>query len=237
MKKVIEILKKIPPYIRAIIIIVSAILLVDKYGKSNERRQYEFTRKYFRVEDNVMKDTIEIIDFKKIENFFGDREAKIQIVEYARFDCPYCVKFHNENMKKIKKNYIDTGKVYYIMRLLIEEKTILASVLPSCINDEKEKYNFIEKLYLKNKEWIKLSPPDQVEKLKEIWKEEVKTKSEKDFENCIINTQIANLLLEKQRKEIAEFKISTTPTFVIDGKIYDRGYMKYEEFEKYLLEQ
>lgn len=41
----------------------------------------------------------------------GDKNAPVTIVEYADFKCPECGKFHSGVGKRIRTEYIDTGKV------------------------------------------------------------------------------------------------------------------------------
>ena len=41
----------------------------------------------------------------------GDPNAPVTIIEYASFTCPHCKNFHEGTFKKLKKNYIDEGKV------------------------------------------------------------------------------------------------------------------------------
>src|SRR5215218_7897862 len=46
----------------------------------------------------------------------GPADAKVTIVEYASMTCSHCAAFHNETFPELKKRYIDTGKVRFILR-------------------------------------------------------------------------------------------------------------------------
>jgi protein-disulfide isomerase len=46
----------------------------------------------------------------------GSKNAKVTIVEFSDFQCPYCSKFFTGAYPEIKKNYIDTGKVKLVFR-------------------------------------------------------------------------------------------------------------------------
>lgn len=47
----------------------------------------------------------------------GDREtAKIAIVEFSDYECPYCARFKDETFNQIKENYIDSGQVILVFR-------------------------------------------------------------------------------------------------------------------------
>jgi protein-disulfide isomerase len=50
------------------------------------------------------------------EMAFGRADAPVTIIKYASLTCPYCRRFHKEVFPKLKKEYIDTGKVHFIIR-------------------------------------------------------------------------------------------------------------------------
>ncbi|MEX0587505.1 MAG: thioredoxin domain-containing protein, partial [Patescibacteria group bacterium] len=46
----------------------------------------------------------------------GDPNAPVTIVEFVDFECPFCKSFFEETFPKIKSDYIDTGKVRFVLR-------------------------------------------------------------------------------------------------------------------------
>lgn len=49
--------------------------------------------------------------------YLGNKEdAKVAIVEFSDFECPFCKRFHQETFDELKKNYIDTGKAILVYR-------------------------------------------------------------------------------------------------------------------------
>ena len=42
--------------------------------------------------------------------------AKVAIVEFSDFNCPYCSRFHTQTLDKIIKKYVDKGQVLYVYR-------------------------------------------------------------------------------------------------------------------------
>jgi protein-disulfide isomerase len=47
----------------------------------------------------------------------GNPKAKVVLIEYGALTCPWCARFNNEIFPELKKNYIDTGKVFYVYRM------------------------------------------------------------------------------------------------------------------------
>ncbi|MEK6885163.1 MAG: DsbA family protein, partial [Nanoarchaeota archaeon] len=46
----------------------------------------------------------------------GDKDAKVTIIEFSDYQCPFCRKFWTETYSQIKSEYIDTGKVKIVFR-------------------------------------------------------------------------------------------------------------------------
>ena len=46
----------------------------------------------------------------------GNENAKVTIIEYASMSCPACASFHRTTYPKLKRKYVDTGKVRLIIR-------------------------------------------------------------------------------------------------------------------------
>jgi protein-disulfide isomerase len=46
----------------------------------------------------------------------GSPTAPITVVEFTDYQCPYCRRFQAETWPQLKKNYVDTGKVRFIVR-------------------------------------------------------------------------------------------------------------------------
>lgn len=46
----------------------------------------------------------------------GDKNAKLTLVEFSDYECPFCKKAFNEVLPDLKKNYINTGKVRLIYK-------------------------------------------------------------------------------------------------------------------------
>jgi len=46
----------------------------------------------------------------------GDAKAKVTIIEFADYQCPFCRIFWKETFPRLKKEYLDTGKVKLVFR-------------------------------------------------------------------------------------------------------------------------
>jgi len=71
----------------------------------------------------------------------GRSDAPITIVEFADYQCPFCRQFHSAAYERLKKNYIDTGKVRFISRdlpLEIHSNASAAAQASRCAGDQEK---------------------------------------------------------------------------------------------------
>jgi protein-disulfide isomerase len=72
------------------------------------------------------------------EMSWGGTGAPVTIVQYASLTCPYCRRFHKEVFPQFKKEFIDTGKVRYILREFpIGKASGAATIALRCAKPEK----------------------------------------------------------------------------------------------------
>lgn len=84
----------------------------------------------------------------------GKLDAPVEVIEYASFTCPHCANFHDAVFDKLKKNYIDTGKVKFIYREVYFDKFGLwAAMVARCAGPEKY-FPVSDMIYDTQKEWI-----------------------------------------------------------------------------------
>jgi len=46
----------------------------------------------------------------------GDPKAKVALVEFSDYECPYCIRHFQQTMPRLAQTYVKTGKVRYIFR-------------------------------------------------------------------------------------------------------------------------
>lgn len=65
----------------------------------------------------------------------GDEAARIAIVEFSDFECPYCANFHTQTFSRLRSDYVDQGKIRYAVRHLpldFHKNAKSAAIAASC---------------------------------------------------------------------------------------------------------
>jgi len=165
----------------------------------------------------------------------GDPNAKITIVEFSDFQCPYCAKFVSESMDSLIEDYVDTGVAKLIFRdfpLPSHSTASLAAQSAECVRaqfeeDKDAKYFEMHDLLFENqKSW------SGKENAKDVI---VDLASELDVDEDALITCIdeGTFKAEVEADYTAgrSYGISGTPTFFINGKKLV-GAWPYEVFVK-----
>ena len=169
-------------------------------------------------------ETMEIADM-----VMGSADAPVEIIEYASFTCPHCASFHADTFKKLKADYIDTGKVRFVYReVYFDRFGLWASVIARC-GGEMRFFGIAELIYEKQREWTASGDPAIIiEDLRKLAKTAGLTDDMLD--ECMNDADMAQSLVGWYQANAERDDISSTPSFLIDGEKYSN--MAYAEFQK-----
>ena len=83
----------------------------------------------------------------------GDPNAPIKLIEYASSRCRHSEAFHIETIPSIKKEWIDKGLVYYVLRdFPLDGVAAAASLIARCLPRERF-YPFMDLLFRNQPAW------------------------------------------------------------------------------------
>ena len=72
--------------------------------------------------------------------FLGEADAKLTLVEFTDYQCSFCKRHFTAVLPQIKKDYVDTGKLKYVMRqfplVSIHPRATKASEAALCAGDQ-----------------------------------------------------------------------------------------------------
>lgn len=149
------------------------------------------------------------------EMSLGRKDAPVTIIQYASMTCPHCRKFQAESFPVLKREYIDTGKVRYVLRaeFPIGKQSGLATVALRCAPPEKY-FVLYEKLMAQQAAWVSQEVrPDPIFK---VAAQVGMTRAQ--FDSCRENRGMINALngIKERGRTLG---IIGTPNFFIQGKL------------------
>ena len=150
----------------------------------------------------------------------GSNNAPVKIKIFSSFTCPHCADFHINVIPKIKKNYVDSGKVQLIfIDFPLDLAAFNASKLVHCLNENKQ-MEFLDIIYKNQNKWTKGSNIEEINKnLKEIV--ENLGISSVEFDKCLNDEIIADKILNGRIDGNSKYTINSTPTIIINEEKFD----------------
>jgi protein-disulfide isomerase len=148
------------------------------------------------------------------EMALGPETAKVTIIEYASTSCPHCAAFYTDVFVQLKKDYIDTGKVRFILREFPHNDLGMAGFMLARCAPKDKYFPIVDVLFATQPKWT----ANPLNELKNIALQAGFT--EESFNACLKNQAVAKGIMEVRSKGEA-FGVSGIPTIFINGEKLD----------------
>lgn len=145
----------------------------------------------------------------------------VDIIEFSSFTCSHCRDFHTITLPEIKQSEIIDDINYYIIDFPLDYFAFYASRIGSCVGDNRS--TFTEIVYDQQDTWKKIykssEPESQFELENTLMNYALQLgHSESKLLQCIKNEDMQNKLLAKQMEAQKQYKVESTPTFLINDE-------------------
>ncbi|MCF6211683.1 MAG: DsbA family protein [Gammaproteobacteria bacterium] len=84
------------------------------------------------------------------EPSIGNKNAKVVMVEFTDYQCPFCQRHTQKTFPQLKEGYIDTGKLFYVMKdypLAFHDQAKPAAVAANCAGEQGAYWAMHEQLF------------------------------------------------------------------------------------------
>jgi len=147
--------------------------------------------------------------------WMGKADAPITIVEYASLTCPHCAHFHVNTLPALKKDWIDTGKVRFVLREFpFDPRAEAGFMLARCANDKREA--MVDVLFRQIDSW------SHAENAKDVLLQISRLAgfTQQTFDACLTDQKLLDNVRAVKDRAASEFGVDSTPTFFINGQKY-----------------
>lgn len=158
----------------------------------------------------------------------GNPDAPVKWIEYASAGCPHCADLTLKVLPALKADYIDSGKVYYVLRdFPLDNVAAAASVIARCLPKD-QFYPFMDKIFANQAKWHGPDVGNPAEALKAIAAEVGLDGAGVDA--CLERQDILNTIVEGLKEADGVLKVTSTPTSFIGGETVV-GTLSVDEFK------
>lgn len=156
------------------------------------------------------------------DHALGNPRAPIKVVEYASLTCFHCAIFAEKTFPIIKRDYIKTGKVYYIYRdFPLDTLSLTAAMYAQCMTPDAF-FPYINHLFQVQPQWVMPQKVDEsFAQLRAITTQA--GLSEKEITRCEANTKVRAHLEFVYTNAKDHLNVKGTPFFFINGQPFMAG--------------
>ena len=154
----------------------------------------------------------------------GESHAKVVMIEFSDYQCPYCARHSTQVLPQLEKTYIETGKLQYVMRDFplerIHRQAFQAAIAANCAGEQGKYWEMHDRLFAHSKNLEPMVDHAQAVGLDLT-----------AFGQCVVSdTQAAEVRTDIQ--EAKTLGVRSTPSFVLavvdeaSGKILGVRFIK-----------
>lgn len=143
----------------------------------------------------------------------GKADAPVTMIEYASMTCTHCAHFHETTYPTLIKNYVDTGKVRFILREFPLDPLATAGFMLARCEGPDKRNAVLDLLFDQQKNWAFVDKP--LEALENVLRQTGMSKDK--FESCLKDQKLYDQVNEVRDRGSQKFGVTATPTFYVNG--------------------
>ena len=169
------------------------------------------------------------------DRVLGNRKSKVVLIEYAAPSCPVCANFNAQSFPRLKAQYIDTGKIFYVFRVFpLRADDGLAEKIARCLPEDKY-FTFIDLLFKNQPKWdveFGVTPQGVHDGLVLLGR--IAGMSREQVDQCMDNKAEDDRINKVSSEGESRYSITGTPTFILNGTSIGSGNLPFDTVSKLL---
>jgi protein-disulfide isomerase len=163
----------------------------------------------------------------------GSPGAPIEVIEFADFECPACAQFATLHEPDVRSRLVNSGQIRlrFLDYPLVEighRNSPTASLAAACANEQGKFWEMHDAIFATQDRWstqVTRNPRGVIDPLAQQVGLDVAR-----YQQCM-DTQKFVANIQAHRRAAERYKVRSTPSFVIGGKVYAGG-LPYDEFKR-----
>jgi len=138
----------------------------------------------------------------------GASDAPVTVVEFTDYECPFCKRFHQTTFNSLSRDYVDTGKVRWVvidLPLPMHPNARKAAQVAHCAGEQNKFWEMRQVLFDQ-------APVPEPEALSGYGKK--LTLDQKAFDDCLADHRYLNQI-DADSAAAAGIRITGTPSFIV----------------------
>ncbi len=166
------------------------------------------------AQEGTTKDVSRLANVALPDHPLGAENAPVTVIEYASPTCPHCAAFHTSVLPTLETEYIETGKVRFLLRPFLRNVLDAAVFMLAEAAGDDMFHTVIATYFRTHSQWAASNRPR--DELLAIAKQLGFTDA--SFDEALKDTELLKGLEAVSDQARDEFNLEGTPTFYINGK-------------------
>ena len=164
------------------------------------------------------------------DRVMGRPNAPVVLTEYASPSCPVCARFNAEILPQLKRDYIDTGKVRYVVRIFpLRPEDGLAERLARCAPADRY-FAILDTIFRNQPLW---DPENGVTGSRQglLRVAALAGVSQPEAERCMDDTTRDGAMNQVAQEAVDKYRVNGTPTLLVNGAPQPAGIIPYDRLK------
>lgn len=127
-----------------------------KEGQARLRQELEEIKSLLRQREAASRvRSVNVVLAVRDAPFKGDRSARVTLVEFADYQCPFCARHFRATLPQLERDYIGTGKLRYVFRDFplqsIHKEAFRAAEAANCAGEHGKFWEMHDRLFANQK--------------------------------------------------------------------------------------
>lgn len=164
------------------------------------------------------------------DHVLGNPNAKVAVIEYSDFECPFCGRMFKETLPKLKENFIKSGEAKFIYRHFplrsIHQNAQKAAEASECASEQGKFWEYHDMIFQRQNSL-------GVDSFK-LWAKELGLNANQ-FNSCLDSGKYASRIDVDYNEGLA-LGVNGTPATFVNGNLIS-GAVPFEEFDRVIKEE
>lgn len=152
----------------------------------------------------------------------GNPDASVTMIEYSSVACPHCAVFHQDVFPAIEEDYIETGRMRYVLREMITgspQFAIAGFSLARCVPEDRY-FDMVDLLFQQQRAIFQAAQTQGSARGQYLAIARSMGLSEEDFIACLNDEEVNQSIVAAHDRAIAD-GIEGTPRFIFNGRMLE----------------
>ncbi|MGB8600617.1 MAG: thioredoxin domain-containing protein [Rhizomicrobium sp.] len=164
----------------------------------------------------------------------GSPNAPVTVLEYAAPSCPHCAHFNETVIPNLKRDYIDTGKVRYVLRVfpISPADGAVEGIARACLPKENY-FQFMDLMFRNQEKW---DPENGITDVRGgiISVAKIAGLSPAQVDQCMADAKSQERLNRNASEAQKKYDLNGVPDIIINGELWRAGGATWEELKEKL---